>query len=407
VLPFTDGVEALWNRAGLPRLVQPLAQWVGTNILHNNPGDPSLYDSRYHVALIVTLTFIAAVVTAIWTALGRRRAHPTLYKWLVAYLRFTLGLLMVDYGVIKIWQQQFRVPPRTFWLFTPYGAFTPFMVMTAFMGTSAFYQVVTGVVELLAGVFVMLRRTALLGALLSVAAMANVVMLNYGFRFGVTLFSAHILAIALFIVAPTARRLFAFIVLHRPVAPRVPEPITSHPTGKWIASALGVLYLALAVGINMRSGYVDYRDERRAMVQGVLSGAYDVESFILNGDTLPPLLTDTTRWQRLMVQRDGASGAVWVQPMQVFPQPLRFTTAVEIDTVGRTFTFVWNATRVRWTYTQPDTDRVRLAGPHFVPANAQTRTRARELDDSVSITLRRIELSTLPLLRPVPWITRP
>jgi hypothetical protein len=36
-----------------------------------------------------------------------------------------------------------------------------------------------------------------------------------------------------------------------------------------------------------------------------LHGAYDVETFVSNGDTLAPLLTDTARFRRIFIHRGG------------------------------------------------------------------------------------------------------
>ncbi|HFA48264.1 MAG TPA: hypothetical protein ENJ95_04510 [Bacteroidetes bacterium] len=38
-----------------------------------------------------------------------------------------------------------------------------------------------------------------------------------------------------------------------------------------------------------------------------LYGLYEVEAFVRNGDTVPPLLTDSWRWKRLIVERKGAA----------------------------------------------------------------------------------------------------
>jgi hypothetical protein len=40
------------------------------------------------------------------------------------------------------------------------------------------------------------------------------------------------------------------------------------------------------------------------MHRPVLHGAYEVDQFIINGDTLAPLLTDTIRWKRVFIHRD-------------------------------------------------------------------------------------------------------
>ena len=42
-----------------------------------------------------------------------------------------------------------------------------------------------------------------------------------------------------------------------------------------------------------------------------LSGIYEVEQFTRNGEPVPPLLTDSTRWRRIAIERSGAA-SVWL-----------------------------------------------------------------------------------------------
>jgi hypothetical protein len=405
-LPFTDGLYDLWSAFIVGKIWNPLARWVGNTLLHNDPGSPGLYNSDFHVALIVSFALIAAVVTTIWTAADRRRAHPRLLVWFSVFMRFTLAALMVGYGVQKVFLQQFDSPPQMLWMYTPFGAFTPHMTMASFMGTSVFYQVLTGIIELLAGILLMLRRTSLLGGVLTVAVMANVFAMNYGYRFGVGLFSANILLMGLVLIAPDIRRLLEFVTMHRGVTARIPEPLFNTTGRRRVATAAGISYLLWVVGTSLRAGAADLQEDRQYAAGETLLGAWDVETAIVNGDTIPPLLTDTTRWRRMILDVDATSGTVWVQPMQDLPLPLKFTTAVVIDTAQRRFAFTWpDKTAISWTYTRPDSERVELAGKWFHVSAGQPR-RAKETTDSVRLTLRRIDESTLRLLKAVPWINR-
>jgi len=42
-----------------------------------------------------------------------------------------------------------------------------------------------------------------------------------------------------------------------------------------------------------------------------LHGIYEVEQFTRNGEPVAPLLTDSTRWRRIAIERSGAAG-VWL-----------------------------------------------------------------------------------------------
>lgn len=50
-----------------------------------------------------------------------------------------------------------------------------------FIGASAAYTIFTGVAEVLGGLLLVARRTALLGALVCIGVMSNVVLLNFSY----------------------------------------------------------------------------------------------------------------------------------------------------------------------------------------------------------------------------------
>jgi uncharacterized membrane protein YphA (DoxX/SURF4 family) len=117
------------------------------------------------------------------------------------FLRLGLAVTMVVYGFSKVWVRQF--PPLDEWTaFQSYGDSSPMGLLWRFMGHSPTYERFTGFAEVLAGVLLATRRTATPGALVMVAVMANVVMLNFCFDVPVKLASTHLLVFALVSARP-------------------------------------------------------------------------------------------------------------------------------------------------------------------------------------------------------------
>jgi hypothetical protein len=86
--------------------------------------------------------------------------------------------------------------------------------------------------EVLAGVLLVWRRTATLGALIAAGVMANVVMLNFCYDVPVKLMSSHLLVCALLIAYSDGVRLLNAFVLNQPTPPaNLVGPWTS--TGAW------------------------------------------------------------------------------------------------------------------------------------------------------------------------------
>jgi hypothetical protein len=172
-------------------------------------------------------------------------------------------------------------------------------LLWTFMGHSSAYLAFTGAAEALAGALVLFRRTALLGALLSVAVLAHVVALNFCFDVPVKIFSAHLLAMALFLVLPHLPRLIDVVLLHRTVPAAEPQPLFQ---GRWprrACAALSTLVLLVAVGGSLAMSYNNYSTYGAAAPRSPLRGVWAVDEFTLDGQPRPPLLTDPDRWSHV------------------------------------------------------------------------------------------------------------
>ena len=170
---------------------------------------------------------VAALGALLWTLLATLRSSPrtqyqTLYAWLRFLLRLSCGMFMLDYGCDKLFPMQ-MAPISIAILNEPVGHMSPMTMLWALIGLNPAYEMVCGAAEVLGGVLILFRRTALAGALLSAFVMTNVLLYNLFFDVPVKLFAANLLAALLFICLPDARALFSFCWLHQPA-----------PAGIWV-----------------------------------------------------------------------------------------------------------------------------------------------------------------------------
>src|SRR5580693_3760934 len=91
-------------------------------------------------------------------------------------------------------------------------------VLWASIGASPAYEIFAGCAETLAGVLLIFPRTTMLGALVCVADMTQVFMLNMTYDVPVKLFSFHLLLMAMFLLAPDFWRLADFFFRERAAA---------------------------------------------------------------------------------------------------------------------------------------------------------------------------------------------
>ncbi|MEL6676494.1 MAG: DoxX family protein [Bacteroidota bacterium] len=302
---------------GLNVIFQPytnLWNWlipiVGKNILGieyeiatgpNGSGDTT----ADYVRLFMVFSF-SLVGSIIWTALDRKRPHyQKLLFWLTVLIRYYLGFMMLSYGFAKVFKLQFQ-HPSLFRLLEPFGEASPMGLVWTFMGASTPYTVFTGWGEVIGGLLLLFRRTTSLGAVVLIAVMTNVVMINFSYDVPVKLFSSNLLLMAVFLLALDYRRMLNLFLLNKPTGPQLQAAPFEEDHGKKLAFRIFKgLFVALYLGLQITQGVSAQKNYGEKKPKPPLFGIYEVDQFVLNQDTLPPLTTDTTRWQRLLFERWG------------------------------------------------------------------------------------------------------
>lgn len=270
-------------------------------------------DRTYDYVLVFCYACLALIAAVCWSILDRRRRdYARLYEWLRVYVRFYLAVTMISYGGYKAIKSQFSSPSLDA-LLEPLGEMSPMGLLWTFMGASDSYTIFTGIGEMIGGLLLVSRRTTTLGSLICIGVLANVVMLNMSYDVPVKLFSAHLLAMAVFLILPDLRRLANLLVLNRPTEPVEYRPLFARPVlnrGGLVFRTLFILafaVMALYQSWSVRSKYGD------AAPKPPLYGIWNVEEFVVDGEVRPPLLTDKERWRRMVFSRVGA---VSIYPME-------------------------------------------------------------------------------------------
>jgi hypothetical protein len=259
------------------------------------------YVQLFDFAVIsVALTLLWSLASWAWSRL-RRQLHlgyPHLHEWLRVYVRFYLALMMIRYGSVKVIKLQFQFPrPDT--LLHTYGESSPMHLLWTFMGASDEYTWFAGAGEMLGGLLLCTRRTALLGALVTFAVMVNVAALNFCYDVPVKLFSTHRVLMSLFVMAPDLPWLGRVFLLGRPDAPRGYTPLVRR---RWLDRTLAVvrtLIVLTFLGVTFYNNYENTKTYGQQSPEPPLFGLWEVEEFTLDGKVRPPLTTDAGRWQRV------------------------------------------------------------------------------------------------------------
>ncbi len=296
----------------LPGLFAPvferLAAFTGHNIFGISRPFVSrlISDSTGLYLHVFNLLVISIIIAFIWGRADRKTLsyHRLLY-WFRVIAAYYLAYFMLVYGFNKVFKWQFYLPePNT--LYTTVGESYRDILYWSTMGTSHSYNVFLGGAELVAALLLFFKRSRLAGALFAAALMLNILMINLSFNINVKLFSSFLLVLCMVLIVPELRRLARFFFQRREQTGRMPwEPVYARKQTKRVYLVVKTILLcwllASTLFVYVKTGnYNDDLDPRPPF-----HGAWEVTNFIKNNDTLPPLLTDQTRWKRVFIHRKG------------------------------------------------------------------------------------------------------
>jgi len=296
---------------------QGFIAWAAKNILHivispvtRGLGD-SGGDSTFDYLLYLFVIILSVAATIIWSYTGRKTAdYNKLFYWLLVVLRYFVAFTMILFGSAKVFRVQFP-EPTIGRLMERVGDMSPMGLAWTYFSYSHAFNYFTGTAELLCAGLLFFRRTTRLGATIGVVLLVNVVAINYCFDVCVKISSTTLLLMCFFILIPDRGRFLNFFFRNGEV---LPADLSPHRfTEKWKNVTLtGIKYVLILYLLYWAYGLM----EEQTATYGYggpnakkppLYGLYQIETFIINRDTLKPLTTDITRWSKFWINRPGAA----------------------------------------------------------------------------------------------------
>ena len=289
LVPF---VGAGWSEAIQAGPIDAFVRWAARGPL-GIPGelvsaiDNGSGDSTYSYVQAL-LTFLLALAAAVpWSLADRSLAERTRLRDLLrSGLRWYLATQMVGYGLAKLGTLWNQFPTPGLWrLGQPYGESSPMGLLWTFMGSSHAYTAFAGALELLGGVLLVWRRTALLGACMSAAVMFNVMLMNFCYDVPVKLFSAHLVAAGLLILLPDASRLCGVFLGSGAVAARPVAPPSASRTARWVHRGLKAVFVFLVLALPL---YTFWSTERSAAGARPVLREWKLATLEVDGQAVTP-----------------------------------------------------------------------------------------------------------------------
>ncbi len=259
-------------------------------------------DSRSFYANVFNILMLSMLIGGLFVRFLYEKVElRKLQYWVRRAIAYYLAMQMLSYGFNKVFKWQFFTPePNT--LYTPMGQLNKDILYWSAMGASYTYTVFAGLIEVLAGSLLLFRKTRFFGAMLTFGIMLNVWMINLGFNISVKLYSFILLVFAFSLIVPKLKQFLAFAQGHAVEADNEWRPQFKM---NWIKPVVKILF----VGLILLEGlwpYLDtgnYNDDLAERPR--YHGAYEVDSFRVEGEELPNTMDQAQRWKRFFIHRRG------------------------------------------------------------------------------------------------------
>jgi uncharacterized membrane protein YphA (DoxX/SURF4 family) len=318
----------------------------------------------------------------LWSVLDRkRRDYRRVEPWLRLLVRYTLAFTLFAYGFAKVFPLQLGTPGFQR-LLEPYGDFSPMGALWWFMGASIPYIIFAGCAEVLGGLLLRFRRTAALGAVVAFAVLLNVMMLNYCYDVPVKLYSTNLVLMAVYLAAFDLRRLLDVFVRN---CATTPVDLTGPSFERRWMRVSAIVFQVLLVGYtlfeNIHGGWQGYKDRYVSRLRPPIYGLYEVETFTRDGQDVPPLVTDATRWRKLITEYPNSVSKMTNDALRVY--------AAEYDEPKTTVylsPFSDKTKRYALAYARLDPEHLTLDG---TIANNHLSMRLRKIDTNTFLLLNR------------------
>ncbi|SED23387.1 hypothetical protein SAMN04489761_4715 [Tenacibaculum sp. MAR_2009_124] len=297
--PYYGYIQNFFNK-----ILYDFVPWVGKSILgisyEIKTGPNGSGDTTYDYVLLFTIFCIAVISSSIWSILDtKRKNYDNLYYWITLAIRFYVGLMLINYGMVKVIQLQFSAPSM-YRLTQNYGDSSPMGLAWTFLGFSKGYNLFMGIAEV-AAVFLLFRRTLVFGLIITLMTTANVMAVNYFYDIPVKILSTHLFLMSAFLLAHSFAALFQFFFFRKPVVLKdIYKPKFGNITSK-ISFAVKAFLLIYALGYGAYSALDSKEKYYGEASKSRMEGLFEIEYFSAKSNSITPDSLKIKPWKYLMI----------------------------------------------------------------------------------------------------------
>lgn len=261
----------------------------------------------YGYADWIVVLFLAIVGAVIWSVVDvKTKNYNKLYYWLLVITRYRAGIGIIGFAFTKVLPVQMPYPSEGL-LNTDLGDLTQQKIYWLSIGIVPWYQVFTGLVELLAGTMLFFRKTTFYGAALLMGALGSITFVNFAYEGGVHIYASYFVLYGLFILSYYIPRIYKLTILEQYTV-----PINYYPAfdKTWfyvlrfgLKAGVIVVFLGVLLYVQLLNFWYDPYKQPSSPGVAKLRGYYDVKAFYLNNVLIPYNPYDSLRWQDLTFEK--------------------------------------------------------------------------------------------------------
>lgn len=265
---------------------------------------PQFIEGQTYLNWLLAAT-IALTGTVIWSFLNTKtKEYNALYYWLRVIVRYRLAIGVIGYGFLKFFPLQAPLPSISN-LNTNYGDLTSWKLLSMSLGIVPGYESFLGLVEIVAGLLLLYRKTASISAFVILLFLGNVFLMNLAYEGAEDVYSLYLVTFALLLFAYDGKRLY-FLSAEKTALPDQFQPLFSGSLKYWrlTLKSIFIFFFIFLYGYKTDAGYHKdpYQFPNTTGIPGA-SGIYNVTEFRLNNKALPYSATDTVRWKDVVFER--------------------------------------------------------------------------------------------------------
>ncbi len=338
-----------------------ITSWTAVNLFGIT--SPLVYagnsrDTDFFWVQAFLVLFVATIATVVWSVADRRReSYATLHKWFRLFMRFAVAAQMIYFGMVKVIPTQFPAPSLVT-LVAPLGNLSLQSLMWTSIGASPAYQIFTGAAEVVGGLLLLAPRTTMIGAIICLASMVQVFVINMAYDIGVKILSFTLILMSLFLLAPDFQRLANLFLFNRTAGASTEPPLFKTRRANRMAQAAQIIFGLYLLGMYADIGRTFwYIEGGGGSPKSPLYGIWNVEELAIDGEVRTPQLNDyDRRWRRVIFDAPQ-----WIFFQRTDDSFVRYGVTIDSNTLalrkGRSRS--WNS---NFAFQRPAPDRLLLDG---------------------------------------------